>query len=511
MGRLVRCGCGRGRGPRGRGLGRGGRAVESRRSVAATAVCACLALLVALFAPGCNPWSVDGLGSLCAAPAEGGEHCVPANQDPAAAWDQAAKAGSQPVQMWATWRRDATIDQVVSDTDAIRAWLRDIDRVTSHVRDTRGSAESYRASMGGQLGALLRRAVERQGAILVEMGGDPTGRFKKALMDKAAAEKSPVLAEMAADKQTMAAAQAVFDKAAQDAAPLAAAYATIAAQFTAYRATEAAETAAYVAFSQQASGASLATLPGIEQAIVTAALGAGSKPNDLRMAAMKLIAEIQVFDAAADSALAPHEDFLEAHGVALPDMTSSAMRSLNAMLGYVQQRVARSDAAASALLAGIAMRKKALALVGAPPPPPAMAKIESAGILAATLAFQTDATASADALSSPPPVSPKLKLAYLAARYDHAVRLLQLAPLCRASSSSWREAACDALRERIGAAGEEIKTTLPRKIAAGIAAIRARGGDARTLDAAQARLDAGDVKAAALAHDAALRAMEEGT
>jgi hypothetical protein len=157
------------------------------------------------------------------------------------------------------------------------------------------------------------------------------------------------------------------------------------------------------------------------------------------------------------------------------------------------------------------MRKKALALLGAPPPPPAMAKIANAGIVKATLVFQNDAAAPAHALSSPPPVSPKLRLPLLAARYDHAVRLVQLEPLCRASSSSWREAACAALRDRIGAAESEITTALPRKIATGIAAMRAHGGDKRILDAAQARLDAGDVKAAALAHDAALRAMEEGT
>lgn len=448
------------------------------------------------------------MGSLCAAPAEGGEYCVPANQDPAAAWDQAAAAGSQPIQMWATWARDTTVDDVVSDGDEIRAWFRDIDKVTSHVRDTRGSAESYRASMGGQLGTLLLRGVARQGAILAEMGGDPTGSFKKALMDKAAAEKGPLVAELVSDKEAMAAAEAALAEVAADAAPLAAAYADIAAQLTAYRATEADETATYVAFSQQASAASLASLPGIEQAIVTAALDASGKPNALTTAAMKLIGQIQVFDTATGAALAPHEELLATHGVAMPDLTSSAMRSLNAMLGYVQQRVARSDATAAALLAGIAMRKAALALLGAPPPPPAVDKIAKAGFAKATLAFQGDALALADPLSAPPAVSPKQKLPYLAARHDLAVRLLQLEPLCHGASSSWRAAACEALRNSIDRAGHEIKTALPRKIAAGISAMRARGGDERMLDAAQARLDAGDLKAAALAHDTALRALE---
>ena len=64
----------------------------------------------------------------------------------------------------------------------------------------------------------------------------------------------------------------------------------------------------------------------------------------------ELAAEIQQFEFASQTAIGPHADFLATHGAALPDMTSSALRSLNAMLGYVQQRVARSDATATSLL-----------------------------------------------------------------------------------------------------------------------------------------------------------------
>ena len=88
------------------------------------------------------------------------------------------------------------------------------------------------------------------------------------------------------------------------------------------------------------------------------------------MAAMQLAAQIQVFEMSSQTAMAPYEDFMATHGAAAPDMTSDALRSINAMLGYVQQRVKRSDATASTLLAGIAMRTKALEMLAAPPPPP---------------------------------------------------------------------------------------------------------------------------------------------
>src|SRR5262249_19850943 len=99
-------------------------------------------------------------------------------------------------------------------------------------------------------------------------------------------------------------------------------------------------------------------------------------------------------------------------------------------------------------------------------------------------------------------------LPYLAKRYDQLVALLQLRPLCDPSSSSWREAGCVSLGASFTAAETYLKTTMPALIKTGIGAMRAKGADAALLDAAQVKLDAGDVKAAALAYDAAVRSTE---
>jgi hypothetical protein len=332
----------------------------------------CTALAVAALGastPGCWQPPLYPLGSFCAAPAAGGEHCVSADQGPAAAWDQAAQAGPLPIQVWAKWPSEVTVDQLVASQDKLAPWFRDIDTASFYVRDTQRSAESYHASMAGPIVELLNEAVDRQGEILADRP-DPLGSFKAEITAKAAAEKDPIVAEIATDKQTMTAAQGVFDKAKADAAPLSTAYASLVTQFTGYRATEAAATAAYVALAQQASGASLADLPGVEQAIVMAAQNGSSQPVDLTMAAMKLSAQIQVFETSSQSAIAPYEDFMATHGAATADMTSDALRSINAMLGYVQQRVKRSDATASTLIAGVAMRMKALEMLAAQPPPP---------------------------------------------------------------------------------------------------------------------------------------------
>jgi hypothetical protein len=221
---------------------------------------------------------------------------------------------------------------------------------------------------------------------------------------------------------------------------------------------------------------------------------------------MKLSAQIQAFELSSQSAIAPYKDLLATHGAALPDMTSGALRSLNAMLGYVQQRVARSDATATSLLDGIAMRKQALALLALGQP--LRDKISQAEVLKAGATFNADVNAHVTSLAVAPPMSATMKLPYLAARYDELTRMLQWQPLCDPSSSSWREDGCSALRGNFSAARSYLKTTLPALISTGLATMRAQGVAPTLLDAVQAKLDAGDIKAAAIAYDAAVRSTE---
>jgi hypothetical protein len=187
-------------------------------------------------------------------------------------------------------------------------------------------------------------------------------------------------------------------------------------------------------------------------------------------------------------------------------MTSGALRSLNAMLGYMQQRVARSDATATSLLNGIAMRRQALVILQGSQA--ARDTVAQAKLLKASTTFHDAANARVTALGEAPATSARLKLPYLAKRYDQLTTLLQLQPLCDPSSSSWREAGCVSLRPDFKAAATYLNTTLPMLITTGIATMRSKGVDATVLDAAQAKLNAGDVKGAAIAYDAAVRSTE---
>ncbi len=462
-------------------------------------------LLFGALAPGCIfPGNDGSLGRFCASPVEGGEYCVSADRSLETAWDEAKAHGSEPIQMWAEWPKAVGLDDLVASRDKLASWLGDVDQVLFDLRHNARSAESYRESMAGRMGELLRRANERQKALLAQKPVDAAGNFEGALAARAEVEKGPLVTQIASDKKFMAAVQAIFDKAKGDVAPLEVAYAELAKDFAAYRQTEADETAAYAKLAQEASGAGLGALDAVEQSILAASLEASKKPNELTLAALKLSAQLQQVELELQKAL-PHDDLL-AHGARSPDMTSAALRSINAMLGYLQGRVKRSDAAATALFANIVLRRQALELLGAPAP--ARAEAMQAQAAKASEAFEGMAGARLAALEGAKTMNTKLGLPYLARRYDALTALLQLQPLCAKATASWRGAGCAALADKWKAMATEVKTTLPVQIKTGIAVMRDKGVESALLDAAEAKLKAGDVKGAATIHDAALRGAE---
>jgi hypothetical protein len=135
-------------------------------------------------------------------------------------------------------------------------------------------------------------------------------------------------------------------------------------------------------------------------------------------------------------------------------------------------------------------------------------QIAKALLQKASTMFAASATERVAAIASALPTSATLKLPYVAHRYDMLTTLVQLEPLCDPSSSSWREAGCVALRKSFPAAKAARTTEIPGLITAGILGMRQKNIDPALLDAAQAKLDAGNIKAAAILHDAALRGTE---
>jgi len=299
---------------------------------------------------------------------------------------------------------------------------------------------------------------------------------------------------------------AIVDQATVDGATFAAQYKVFADQFAAYRATESAETAAYTTLVTNASNAKLEELDAVEVSILDAAHAASAQPNELLVAGMKLSAQILQFETSAQEALSPHADFISTHGAIVPDMSSGALRSILAMLGYAQQRVARSDATAKGLLLGTGMRRRALQML-ANAPSPARITIANALLAKASTSFAGAAKLRVNAVAAAPKSS-QLGRPYLAPRYDEFASLLQMVPLCNGASSSWREAGCTSMRPKFKDATTYLKVTLPIEISQGLAAMKTQGVDPLMIQKVQQKLNAGDIKGAALAHDVLLQSME---
>ncbi|WP_170229206.1 hypothetical protein [Polyangium fumosum] len=448
----------------------------------------------------------EGQGRICAAPVEGGEFCVSSGEGPAGAWSRAAARGALPIQMWAERPEGMTLDALVTSPGDMERWLGDIDRALGYVRGEQRSAESYKASMEGRLRSLLGSARIRQKELLEQEPIDAVGGFEAALVAKANREKDPLVAEITAEKLSMGAVQGVLDQVTLDVGPLSAAYADLAADFAAYRKTESGELSTYAKLAAKASMAAVTELDAIEASVLQAAHDASAAPQEMALRAVKLSAEVTQFEVASQETLAPHADFMTTHGAANPDLASGAQRSIHAMLGYVDRRIARSDRAARALLFGISMRRQALVLLDESQA--VREQVAEAKIAKAEATFRESAEAQVLAFEKAAPEGVKLSLPYLAKQYDEVTAFLQMRPLCELPSSSWREAGCAAMRPHFKAAATYRATTLPGLVQTGLSTMKAQGVGGALLDAAAAKFAAGDVKGAAVLHDAALRGAE---
>jgi len=169
---------------------------------------------LALGVPGCL-WfgnESENEGRICASPMEGGDHCVPASYGAMAAWNDAASAGSEPIQMWVEWPENVGVTQLVINPKLLNAWLDDVQTVLDYLRLTRGYAESYHASLSGRLGQQIRDVRQFQEMNLDAKSANPKVRVKKALLDKAANETDALKVEVTADKQSVGDVLAIVDQ-----------------------------------------------------------------------------------------------------------------------------------------------------------------------------------------------------------------------------------------------------------------------------------------------------------
>ncbi|HVJ92504.1 MAG TPA: hypothetical protein VM580_22035, partial [Labilithrix sp.] len=334
----------------------------------------------------------------------------------------------------------------------------------------------------------------------------PIADFKLALTQKAEAERGPLVAELATKARKIRDVRAIIDRTRAEVEALRATYATIVEDFKAYRDSEPAATAQLIALAEQSSQTTLATVAELEQHIATFSREESTKPDDLVLRSMRLAAALRAHTAELTAMLGPHRDFMKEHGAEVPDMTSAAVASLDKMVAYCQQRRSRTDEHIVTLSKGLAARREAL--VGMAVDETTRETFANAGLLKASAIFLDESNQRIAALWRTPPKSTTMNLPYLTQRYDDITAFLQLEPLCSAATADWRETGCIALRRHFATARSYQKATIPILIRAANGPLRTHGAPASALDEALVKLTAGDVKAAVVAYDEALRASE---
>ena len=431
--------------------------------------------------------------------------CVADTQAPSVVWAQAiAKKHTLPIQMWVPYP-DPNLDAFVANKQEMDAWFADIKKLTSFI--STGNAESYDASLKGKLGDLVKQAKTRQDQLIASPPANPAPAiqsFKDALSAQAAKTTGPVGVAIANDKQSIAAVTAIVGDAATTVKGFQKPFADMVARFNAYRSTEAGEIASYTKYSQDGASSTLDTMPAVQDEIIQLNQTVSGPPDQFIVDAMRLRALIAAEAARYQAQLAPYADYLARTGTRRPDLTSGATRSLDNMVAYVQGRRDRNDALATQLLDQLSLRRQALIQVATSQA--TQATTAQAELLAASGAFLDNATQKTTTLWAAPAKSTKLKLPYLAARYDAFTAFMQLQSLCATGvTGTWRESGCNALNQQFPSAQTYLQKTIPGLIKIGVMLMSGKGPSAATLSDITAKLNAGNVKGAAVAYDEAVQ------
>ena len=446
-------------------------------------------------------------GKICASPAQGGVYCVPANQDPAGAWDQAISRGSLPIQMWAPRPDAIPLEALVADAAELNVWLEDMDKALRYVHDVKKNAESYRASLAGNAGQLLRETVELQKRLIAN-GQAAIDHAVAAFRDKILNQGNPIVMQAQSDQWNITAIHQDVERAAAAAAEFQHSFDRIATDFKAHRESETTMVARWKKVADDAATADLETLAVLRVEAHDFSREESRRPNNIILEASRLAATLQKADELRPPSTRPESvrDFGTTKQLNEPDFVATAARSLDNMIAYCEQRRNVSNEIARKISDGITARRDALIALKADDA--TRATISDAKTLRASAVFLSEITARVSTLWGLPQNSTKQKLPFLAQRYEEADAFVSFAPICAPPVVGWREAGCNLFNRHMVGARTYLLTSLPAIARMGLQQLEAAGIANTLLLDAQAKLLSGDMKGAMLSYDEAVRASD---
>ncbi|QQR45749.1 hypothetical protein JKA73_06355 [Myxococcus xanthus] len=409
----------------------------------------------------------------------------------------------QPIKLW------ATAPDVGASTQELATWLDAQQRVVDFLKNSNRSADSLMVSLEAQ--ATERRSYGRDQDVTIAAAadridtilGNAAARVKQAAReygDPVVVEEAEVKAGMVRLEQTLAESRAALEA-------LSLQVVAVADQFRAYKDTEPAITMRLHTLAAQGSAADLEGLVTAQLEAVALAQQESGDSSAVVQEVMRLRTRLALLQEEYVERLGMDAAFIAQRGLHMGDLVDGELEMLGGMRGYCETRRRKVLTTVDRLLEGMKQRRDAL--IGLESNEATRQALADAAFLSASQRFLDGVTARSTQLWQVAPKSSALKLSFLSEKFDQMESYLQFEPACApptAGQRSWRETGCVAMRRDFSRVRTWMSSTLPGTLRLNVAMMRNAGTvPAALLAEVEAKLAAGQLKAAASVHDAALR------
>jgi hypothetical protein len=284
-------------------------------------------------------------------------------------------------------------------------------------------------------------------------------------------------------------------------------FTVLANDYRGFHASEPATAAAIEALVEQANTSELSQIGGLQVEVMNLVIQENAAPQEVIMRAQRLAGFLDSKQAELERAVAPYREFMEEEGMTVPDLTSQTISDLERMVGYLEGRQQRFNAAGTKVLRQLRARREALALL-AMEAATRQTIADSARARAAADYLQT-ATTRVAAIWAAQPRAGGVEL--LAARYEGVLSLLQVDALCSSEDRPpWMADGCGVFERERSKAQLYLSSSLRLKLLADENRLRNAGGNPNMLNAMRAAVNSGNFAVAVFIHDEVAQAVEAG-
>jgi hypothetical protein len=284
-------------------------------------------------------------------------------------------------------------------------------------------------------------------------------------------------------------------------------FAALANDYRGFHDNEPATAAAIEELVEQANTSELNQIGRLQVEVMNLVVQENAAPQEVIMRAQRLAGFLDSKQEELERAVAPYREFMEEEGMTVPDLTSQTISDLERMIGYLEGRQQRFNAAGTKVLRQLRARREALVLL-AMEAATRQTIADSARARAAADYLQT-ATARVASIWAAQPTVGGVEL--LAARYDGVLSLLQVNALCTSEDRPpWMADGCGIFDRERSRAQLYLSSSLRLKLLSDENRLRNAGGNPAMLDAMRAAVDRRDLAAAVFIHDEVAQSVEAG-